>query len=190
MWPSRPRRRGQVDSRAAQPQHPARPHGIRRRQMQQSATSQGLHGARFAPPRAPSTAVERARLVEQIERADVKLTLICAPAGYGKTTLMQQLRKRFQARGFATVWLRVGPGDNSLGAFVQSLAGAMRATLPDSGGPPDLHGFEAVGSSQGLAADLIERLSQAEAEIALFLDDLEILVAEPVWTFLQRFIKE
>ena len=129
--------------------------------MEQSATSQGLHGARFAPPRAPLAAVERARLVEQIERADVKLTLICAPAGFGKTTLMQQLRKRYQARGFATVWLRVGPGDNSLGAFVQSLAGAMRATLPESAARSGLPGFEALGSPQGLAADLIERLSLA-----------------------------
>ena len=158
--------------------------------MEQSATSQGLHDARFAPPRAPLAAVERVRLVEQIERADVKLTLICAPAGFGKTTLMQQLRKRYQARGFATVWLRVGPGDNSLGAFVQSLAGAMRATLPENSERPSLRGFEAVGSPQGLAADLIERLSLAEAEIALFLDDLEILVAEAVRAFLQRFIKE
>ena len=158
--------------------------------MEQSATSQGLHGARFAPPRAPPAAVERARLVEQIERADVKLTLICAPAGYGKTTLMQQLRKRYQARGITTVWLRLGAGDNSLGAFVQSLTGAMHATLPESAARPDLPDLEAMGSPQGLAADLIERLSLAEAEIAVFLDELEILVAEGVWAFLQRFIGE
>src|ERR1700684_4099771 len=49
------------------------------------------HARRVAPTRRPQAAVERARLVEQTERADVKLTLICAPAGYGKTTLMQQL---------------------------------------------------------------------------------------------------
>ena len=158
--------------------------------MEQSATSQGLHGARFAPPRAPPAAVERGQLVERIERADVKLTVICAPAGYGKTTLMQQLRKRYQARGFATAWLRVSAGDNSLGAFVQSLAGAMQATLPEDAVRPALPDLEALGSPQGLAADLIERLSLAEAEIALFVDELEILVAEGVWAFLQRFIRE
>ncbi len=158
--------------------------------MEQSATSQGLRGARFAPPRAPPGAVARARLVEQIERADVKLTLICAPAGFGKTTLMQQLRKRYQARRFATVWLQVKPGDNSLGAFLQSLAGALRATLPEGAAPLGLRSFEAVGSPQGLAAELIELLSLAEAEIALFLDDVEILISEAIWAFLQRFIEE
>ena len=109
--------------------------------MEQSATSQGLRGARFAPPRAPPGAVERARLVEQIERADVKMTLICAPAGFGKTTLMQQLRKRYLARGFATVWLQVKPDDNNLGAFVRSLAAAMGVTLPESAARRDLPGL-------------------------------------------------
>ena len=157
--------------------------------MERSATSQGLHGARFAPPRAPPGAVERVRLVEQIERADAKLTLICAPAGFGKTTLMQQVRKRFQARRFTTVWLQVKPGDNSLGAFLHSLAGALRATLPEFAASPSLRDFDA-GSPQGLAAELIELLSLAEAEIALFLDDLETMTADAVWAFLQRFIEE
>ncbi len=53
-----------------------------------------------------------------------------------------------------------------------------------------MRGFEAVGSPQGLAADLIERLSLAETEIALFLADLKTLAAEGTWAFLQRFIKE
>ena len=81
-------------------------------------------------------------------------------------------------------------GDNSLGAFVQSLADAMSATLPERAARPGLPDFEAVGSPQGFAADLIERLSLAEAEIALFLDDLEILVADAARAFLQRFVEE
>ena len=56
---------------------------------------------RFSPPRAPQTPVERARLIDRIEASDAPLTLICAPAGFGKTTLMQQLRQRYQARDVA-----------------------------------------------------------------------------------------
>jgi ATP/maltotriose-dependent transcriptional regulator MalT len=53
----------------------------------------------FHPPRAPSIAIERAELVARIDESDAQLTLICAPAGFGKSTLMQQLRKLVLARG-------------------------------------------------------------------------------------------
>ncbi|MBV8443293.1 MAG: AAA family ATPase, partial [Hyphomicrobiales bacterium] len=156
--------------------------------MERSPTSsaKALQAARFSPPPAPQAAIDRARLVALVDRADVKLTLIRAPAGFGKTTLMQQLRKRYQAGGFVTVWLQVDQGDNSLAAFLQSLTGAMRAALPEAASAPAARSFAAAESPQGLAADLLERLSLAEADIALFLDDLETIVDEEVWTFLQR----
>ena len=160
--------------------------------MERSPTSsvKALQAARFSPPPAPQAAIDRARLVALVDRADVKLTLIRAPAGFGKTTLMQQLRKRYQAAGFATVWLRVDPSDNSLAAFLQSLTGAIRAALPEALSAPAAGGFAGVESPQGLAADLLERLSLAEADIALFLDDLETIIDEEVWAFLQRLATE
>src|SRR6516165_10017989 len=92
---------------------------------------------RFSPPRAPQTPVERARLIDRIEASDAPLALICAPAGFGKTTLMQQLRERYHAREINTVWLRLDPADNELGRFVQSLIGATHVALPQFL-PPDL----------------------------------------------------
>ena len=87
---------------------------------------------RFSPPRAPQTPVERARLIDRIEASDAPLTLICAPAGFGKTTLMQQLRRRYQARDVATVWLQLDRADNELGSFLQSMIGATHVALPSS----------------------------------------------------------
>ena len=46
---------------------------------------------RFSPPRAPQTVVERSRLIDRIEASEAPLTLIYAPAGFGKTTLMQAI---------------------------------------------------------------------------------------------------
>jgi ATP/maltotriose-dependent transcriptional regulator MalT len=87
---------------------------------------------RFSPPRAPQTPVERARLIERIEASNAPLTLICAPAGFGKTTLMQQLRQRSQARDIATVWLRLDRADNELGRFLHSVIGATHVAVPNS----------------------------------------------------------
>ena len=142
---------------------------------------------RFSPPRAPQTPVERARLIERIEASDAPLTLICAPAGFGKTTLMQQLRQRYQARDVATVWLQLDRADNELGRFLQSMIGATHVALPQFF-PPDLANPRQRATAQGLAADLLDRISLSDAAIALFLDDLELMTNEDVRDFLQRLL--
>ena len=103
--------------------------------LRQTSQTLGLRNARFSPPAASPTAVERAALVNRIEESVAQLTLICAPAGFGKTTLMQQLRKRFEVRGVTTVWLRVERGDNDLGRFMGSLVGAAQVALGEPVAP-------------------------------------------------------
>jgi len=142
---------------------------------------------RFSPPKAPQTPVERARLIERIEASDTPLTLICAPAGFGKTTVMQQLRQRYQARDIATVWLRLDRTDNELGHLLQSLIGATHVALPQFF-PPDLANPQQRATAHGLAADLLDRLSLSDATIVLFLDDLELITDQDVRDFLQRLL--
>ena len=142
---------------------------------------------RFSPPRAPQTPVERTRLIDRIESSNAPLTLICAPAGFGKTTLMQQLRQRSQARDVATVWLRLDRADNELGRFLQSVIGATHVAVPQFF-PADLANPRQRASAQGLAADLLDRISLSDAAITLFLDDLELMTDEGVRDFLQRLL--
>ncbi|HEX4598075.1 MAG TPA: LuxR C-terminal-related transcriptional regulator [Burkholderiaceae bacterium] len=147
-------------------------------------------GIRFSPPKGPQTVVERVRLLSRIEESGASLTLICAPAGFGKTTLMQQLRQRYEARGVATVWLRVDHGDNDLGRFLQSLIGALHAAGPHFL-PPGGAGSRSGGalSAQGFAADLLDRISLSDTALALFLDDLELIADQDVLGFLQRLLE-
>jgi LuxR family transcriptional regulator, maltose regulon positive regulatory protein len=142
---------------------------------------------RFSPPRAPQTVVERSRLIDRIEASEAPLTLIYAPAGFGKTTLMQQLRQRYQARDITTIWLQLDRADNELGRFLQSLIGATRVALPPLF-PPDLPNPQQGATAQGLAADLLERISLSDAAIVLFLDDLELMTDQDVLDFLRRLL--
>ncbi|MCC8943579.1 hypothetical protein H8A97_00290 [Bradyrhizobium sp. Arg62] len=135
--------------------------------------------------------IERARLVSQIDENHAQFTLICAPAGFGKSTLMQQLRQHLQARGVVTVWLAVEQADNDLGRFLQSLTAAVQVVL---GGHPQNPAPEPYATNanppQGRAADLIERLSLSDIPVTLFLDDLELIVDRGVWAFLQRLLAD
>jgi len=131
--------------------------------------------------------VRRTGLIARIDQSDAQLTLICAPAGFGKTTLMQQLCAQFRSRGMSTVWLRVDIGDNELGRFLHSLLGAIQVALPQFIPPDFVNTSTAItGSAQGLAADLLERISLSDAAIALFLDELEVITGEATCGFLQR----
>jgi LuxR family maltose regulon positive regulatory protein len=161
------------------------------RPRSQTSPAIGLQATRFSPPKAPQAAVERARLIARIAEREAPLTLICAPAGFGKTTLMQQLRQRYQSRGIATVWLQVDRADNELGRFLQSLMGAVQIALPQFL-PPDLADPYQNGTSpaQGLAADLLDRISLSETAIALFLDDLELITDQNACDFLQRLLAD
>ena len=159
--------------------------------LSQSSYPAGLPSARFSPPRAPSVMVERTRLVALIDESVAPLTLICASAGFGKTTLMQQLRRRARARGLATVWLQVEKADNDLGHFLRSLTGAIQAALgePPAGSAMNRHPTEG-SPAQGRAASLLDSLAMSETPIVLYLDDLELIDDKQVWAFLQRLLAD
>ena len=135
--------------------------------------------------------MERASLLARIDQSQAQITLICAPAGFGKTTLMQQLCRLFQSRRLGTVWLRLDEADNDLGHFLQSLMAAIHVALPEFT-PLEFAGipFGPTGSAQGLAADVLDRISLSDATIALFLDDLELISDQTTWDFLQRLLAD
>ena len=156
-----------------------------------TSSAKGPQAARFSPPRGTQGAVERTPLIARIEQSDAQITLICAPAGFGKTTLMQQLRGVLRSRGMATVWLRVDGDDNALGRFLQSLTGAIQMALPQFGSSDFVSTpLGPAGSAQGIAADLLDRISLSEEAIALFLDDLELISAKDTCDFLQRLLAD
>ena len=81
------------------------------------------------PPQ-PHRAIHRTRLIHALEYGivDYKLTLISAPAGYGKTTLLAQWA---QSSVLPTAWLTISPEDNDLERFLRSLLKAWAEVQPE-----------------------------------------------------------
>ena len=81
--------------------------------------------SKLSPPLAGSS-IERVRLDEWVTRLlDSRLTVIQAPAGFGKTTVMLQLVARLEEREVRTSWLTLDEADNDAGRFLAYLAGAL-----------------------------------------------------------------
>lgn len=118
---------------------------------------------KLTPPAAPEVQVLRAELVDRMARATgVRLVLIIGAAGFGKTTLMAQLRSRLLQDGIEAPWLTLDASDNDASRFVVSL-GAATAMLP--------RGAE----SDVAQLNVLELLTRQTQPFALFLDDFESL---------------
>ncbi len=83
------------------------------------------------PPR--SKAVLRPRLIEQLNgglSAGRKLTLVSAPAGFGKTTLVSEWIASCER---PIAWLSLDEGDNDPIRFLTYLVAALQALAPNIG---------------------------------------------------------
>jgi LuxR family maltose regulon positive regulatory protein len=95
--------------------------------------SDTLLATKFYIPPTLKNLVSRHRLLERLDegiRQGKKLTLISAPAGYGKTTLLAEWIRKSQ---FTTAWLSLDEGDNDPVRFLSYLISALRKIKPDIG---------------------------------------------------------
>jgi LuxR family maltose regulon positive regulatory protein len=80
--------------------------------------------SRLAPPRLPNALVERARLLTMLDGAlSTPLTLLSAPAGFGKTTLLATWASRRKSQ---VAWLSLSEMDNGPSRFWVALIAALR----------------------------------------------------------------
>ena len=99
-----------------------------------------LIATRFTPPRTPGVLQSRDRLLQRLDAALTStLTLVCAPAGFGKTTLLAQWYQHRQQQGSTLAWLSIDEDDNTPFLFMRYLQAALRTlclaanAFPESG---------------------------------------------------------
>lgn len=129
---------------------------------------------KIAVPFIPPECIHRHRLIERIDRG-VKgpLTLLVAPAGYGKTILLTDWAK---TACFPVCWFRVDPNDNDLNRFFNYLLFSLHSIEPTLG--DDALEFLQSGRDTGLESGLtllINEIADLKMEITLILDDFQLV---------------
>jgi LuxR family maltose regulon positive regulatory protein len=133
-------------------------------------------------PRSRRGAVGRPRLLERLRRgADSKLTLLSAPAGFGKTTLLAEWLDDPAADGRSTAWLSLDPSDSQALSFWSYVIAALQTVTPGVGAdslsllrrpqPPPI---------ELVLAPLVNELSTTSHQIVLVLDDYHVIDANDV----------
>ena len=135
-----------------------------------------LRAKLLAPP-LPRGYVGRARVRARFEPPRA-VTLVTAPAGFGKTlAITEWLAESAAPRG----WLSLDEGDNDAARFFVHLAAAIREACPTSSLPPgDTTGDVSEGDVPALVADLANRLHAIETPFHVVLDDLHAIEAPSV----------
>ena len=147
------------------------------------------------PPPVTSPVVMRPRLVSQLDDSlHVPLTLICTPAGFGKTTLLctwfEQLHSGADGTPIQTAWVSLDEGDNDLQVFLryvvtaidQAYPGACRATIELLRAPLPPH-------ANLLTSAFINDLENLAGPLLLVLEDYHDVDSEPVHELLRTMCR-
>ncbi len=132
-------------------------------------------------PRLRPSLIPRPHLLDILNQGletGCKLTLISAPAGFGKTTIVTEWIAESE-RPFA--WLSLDERDGDLTRFLKYLIAGLQTVAPTLG----TRAAEMLDSSQpppteALLTTLLNEIAAAPHELALVLDDYHLVDAQPV----------
>ena len=122
------------------------------------------------PPTRPRQ-IERARLLEQLKQGiNAALTLVLAPAGFGKTTLVAGWARTCT---LPVAWLSLQPSDQIRERFFAYLLQSLQSIAPHLG-QTSLALMQA-GSANGAFFALLNDLAELEKDFVLILDDYHLV---------------
>lgn len=144
------------------------------------------------PPRR-DTSVPRPRLVERLNAGLAehrKLTLVCAPAGYGKTTLITEWLRTLYNNTPRVAWLSLEPSDNDLNRFFAYVLAAFQQAHPSIA--PKIEPFlnlQQLPRFELVLDEVLNHLNTVETAVILVLDDYHLINNTHIHEALEYFLE-
>jgi LuxR family maltose regulon positive regulatory protein len=141
-----------------------------------ATAANGLLATKLYVPRQQPGFVPRPRLIQQLDEGLARgLILVCASAGYGKTSMLADWARRGQHQ---LAWLSLDAGDNDPARFWRYVVAALEHSRPGVAervvpllGPPPPLSFDSVATA------LINELATGPdvSEVLMVLDDYQVI---------------
>ena len=143
---------------------------------------------KFYRPGLPVDMVHRPRLTNFLKKHQVgrSLTLVSAPAGYGKSTLVSCWLDQVDC---PTAWLSLDEGDNDFATFLHYFLAAIRMIFP--GALQETENMIASISQPSetlIAKTLINEINQIETFFILVLEDYHLIEEEKIHDLLNEVL--
>jgi len=128
--------------------------------------------------------VPRTRLVEQLTpEAGTNLILVCAPAGYGKTTLLAEWSQTLLQKGVAVAWYALDSADDAPITFGSYLIASLTQALGSTSGLA--HITQRLRSSpeldlQNIIPAIINAIVSSDRDCVMILDDYHLIGAPAI----------
>jgi LuxR family maltose regulon positive regulatory protein len=134
----------------------------------------------YAPP-IPPELVSRPHLIERLNKgihSGRKLTLVSAPAGFGKSTLVTGW---LAESGRSAAWLSLDEGDNDPVRFWTYLIAAIQAVHPEVADKArQIVGSPQLRSAELVVVSLLNEIAELARDLVLVLDDYHAIQAEQI----------
>jgi LuxR family transcriptional regulator, maltose regulon positive regulatory protein len=129
----------------------------------------------YIPPARPQS-VPRPRLIARLNQglsSRRKLTVISAPAGFGKTTLVTEWIASYQR---PIAWVSLDEGDNDLKRFLTYLISALQMIAPEIGaGALAMLQSPQRPPAESVLTLLLNEIATVPGDVILILDDLHVI---------------
>lgn len=140
----------------------------------------------YAPPEYLG-AVRRSAILERVLGSEAPhVVLLQAPAGHGKSTLLQQTMSLAREHGMLCAWLSFDEADNDVRRFVLHLEAMLRAL--DGKTPAALQASPAA-TRNTRSEWFTNRLYAAGAPVALFFDEFQTLSGRSALAFFRNLLE-
>lgn len=149
---------------------------------------------KFNPPLLRHSYISRMRLKEHLtndfQQGEVftrRLTLVSAPAGYGKSTLAAEWVKSLN---LPTAWLSLDAGDNDPVRFLSYVVHAIRHVLPEVGNAPlGMLQSPNLPPPEMLLTPLLNEIDGRQAPLVLVIDDYHLIENTAIHPYLAFLIE-
>jgi LuxR family maltose regulon positive regulatory protein len=142
-------------------------------------------------PTAAGPVIPRPRLHALLDKAlEYPFTLISAPAGFGKTTLLSTWARSLATDKTRVCWLSLDEEDNDPSLFWTYVFSALQTQDPEYFAPllAQLQS-SSLPHLKSLLTQLINRLSESDHHFVLILDDYHLITEEQVHTTLASLVE-
>ncbi len=150
--------------------------------------SDEILATKLNPPLVPADIIDRPHLCERLEKNALRpLTLISAPAGYGKSTLAAQW---IETSSLPAAWISLGESDNDPRRFLQYIVAAVRSH--ESKACAEIHallGAQELPPSDVLGKLLSNDLERVSKPFVLVLDDYHLITNPDIHDLLDGVLR-